>query len=139
MAAEGEFAMEKLFGVVRQRLCSGGRKGLSQQKTTAYTISSGDTGDTLSLLTRQLKIGGKGVSCDCGGHCASDGGISAARPNPAACVPVQSLLTERSSSCRDVRAIRTCFIGTLGYILLFGEPALDSSNRPLMFLQHINP
>ncbi len=67
------------------------------------------------------------------GTCASDGGISAAAPNPAGCVGIQRLLDRRVIRLPGCPCHPDWFLGTLGYILLFGEPALDSSGRPLLF------
>ena len=66
------------------------------------------------------------------GTCASDGGISAARPNPAECVGIQSLLNRKVIKLPGCPCHPDWFMGTLAYPCI-GEPELDPRQRPLMF------
>lgn len=67
------------------------------------------------------------------GACATHGGVSAARPNPTDCVGVQAVLNRKVIKLPGCPCHPDWFTGTLAYLLLYGEPPLDSMDRPLMF------
>jgi hydrogenase small subunit len=133
MAAEGELAMEKLFGVVESDYILAVEGAVSTKNNGLYNIIGRWRGQPVTALDAIKKLGERAAYVLAVGTCASSGGISAARPNPAACVPVQSLLHRKVIKLPGCPCHPDWFLGTLGYILMFGEPALDSSNRPLMF------
>lgn len=133
MAAEGELAMEKLFGVLGSDFILAVEGAVSTKDNGLYNIIGRWRGQPVTALDAIKTLGEKAAYVIAVGTCASSGGISAARPNPANCVPVQSLLNRKIIRLPGCPCHPDWFLGTLGYILLFGEPALDSSNRPLMF------
>jgi hydrogenase small subunit len=133
MAAEGELAMEKLFGVLDSNYILAVEGAVSTKNNGLYNIIGRFRGQPVTALDAVKKLGKKAAHVITVGTCASSGGISAARPNPAVCVPVQSLLNRMVIRLPGCPCHPDWFLGTLAYILLFGEPALYSSNRPLMF------
>jgi hydrogenase small subunit len=133
MAAEGEAAMEKLFGVIGRDYILAVEGAVATKNNGSYNVIGRWRGRPVTALDAVKKLGEKAAYVIAVGTCASSGGISAARPNPAACVPVQTLLSKKVIRLPGCPCHPDWFLGTLGYILLFGEPALDSGNRPLMF------
>ncbi len=133
MAAEGRLAMEMLFGVLDSNYILAVEGSVSTKNNGLYNIIGRFRGKPVTSLDAVKKLGEKAAYVITVGTCASSGGISAARPNPAVCVPVQSLLNRMVIRLPGCPCHPDWFLGTLAYILLFGEPALDSSNRPLMF------
>ncbi|MGI6487612.1 MAG: hydrogenase small subunit [Syntrophothermaceae bacterium] len=67
------------------------------------------------------------------GTCAAFGGPSAARPNPSRSVGVGDFLGRKVVNASGCPAHPDWIIGTLGHLLLFGEPELEEFNRPLLF------
>ena len=133
MTAEGEFAMEKLFGVIGTDFILAVEGAVSTKNNGLYNVIGRWRGQPVTAYEAILKLGPEATHVIAVGTCASDGGISAARPNPSACVGIQSLLNRKVIKLPGCPCHPDWFLGTLGYILLFGEPELDSRNRPLMF------
>jgi hydrogenase small subunit len=133
MAAEGEFAMEKLFGVMDDDYILAVEGAVSTKNNGLYHVIGRWRGQPVTAYDAIKRFGEKASHVIAVGTCASDGGISAARPNPAACVGIQSLLSRKVIKLPGCPCHPDWFLGTLGYILLCGEPALDSRSRPLMF------
>lgn len=133
MAAEGNFAMEKLFSMNGSDFILAVEGAVSTKNNGLYNVIGRWRGQHVTAYDAVKKLGDKASYVIAVGTCASDGGISAARPNPAECVAIQSLLNRKVIKLPGCPCHPDWFLGTLGYILLFGEPALDSRNRPLMF------
>ena len=133
MAAEGEFAMEKLFGSIGHDYILAVEGAVSTKNNGLYNVIGRWRGQPVTALEAIKKLGEKASYVLAVGTCASSGGPSAARPNPAACVDIQSLLSRKVIMLPGCPCHPDWFLGTLGYILLSGEPALDGRNRPLMF------
>lgn len=133
MAAEGEFAMDKLFGVIGNEFILAVEGAVSTKNNGLYNVIGRWKGQPVTAYEAILKLGEKASYVIAVGTCASDGGISAARPNPAACVGIQDVLNQKVIKLPGCPCHPDWFLGTLGYILLFGEPALDFMSRPLMF------
>lgn len=133
MAAEGESAMQNLFGVLGGDFVLAVEGAVSTKDNGLYNIIGRWRGQSVTALDAVKLLGERAAYVIAVGTCASSGGISAARPNPAACVPVQSLLNRKVIRLPGCPCHPDWFLGTLAYILLFGEPALDTTGRPLMF------
>ncbi len=68
------------------------------------------------------------------GTCATHGGPAAAHPNPSRSTGVQKILPRRKViNVTGCPAYSEWTMGTLLHLALYGEPELDSFNRPLMF------
>jgi hydrogenase small subunit len=133
MAAEGEQAMEKLFEAPAGDFVLAVEGAVSTKNNGLYNIIGRWRGQPVTALDAIKKLGEKAAYVIAVGTCASSGGMSAAQPNPADCVPVHSLLNKQVIRLPGCPCHPDWFLGTLAYILLFGEPALDSTGRPLMF------
>ncbi len=133
MAAEGELAMDKLFGAIGSDFILAAEGAVSTKSDGLFNIIGRWRGRPVTALDAVKKLGEKAAHVIAVGTCASSGGISAARPNPSGCAPVQSLLNRKVIKLPGCPCHPDWFLGTLAYTLLFGEPALDGAGRPLMF------
>jgi hydrogenase small subunit len=133
MAAEGEFAMEKLFGMLGKDYILAVEGAVSTRDNGLYTVIGRWKGEPVTAYRAIRELGEHAAFVIAVGMCASDGGPSAARPNPAQCVGIQNVLNRKVIKLPGCPCHPDWFMGTLAYIELFGEPALDSNARPLMF------
>ncbi|MEI6100440.1 MAG: hydrogenase small subunit [Eubacteriales bacterium] len=133
MAAQGEFAMEKLFNITPGSFVLVVEGAVSTAENGRYNIIGrlGEEAVTGSMAVREL--GERASHVIAMGACASHGGVSAARPNLGACVGVQSVLARRVINLPGCPCHPDWVLGTLGHILLYGEPELDGRGRPLLF------
>ncbi len=67
------------------------------------------------------------------GTCASFGGASSAAPNLTGSVGVSQVLQRQVINVSGCPVNPDWFVGTLAYLLMFGEPELDDLNRPKLF------
>ena len=133
MAAEGEAAMEKLFGIIGGDYILAVEGAVSMKDNGLYNIIGKRRGRSVTAYEAIKKFGEQAAYVIAVGTCASDGGISAARPNPAECVGIQSLLNRKVIKLPGCPCHPDWFMGTLAYLMLIGEPELDPRQRPLMF------
>lgn len=70
------------------------------------------------------------------GTCASFGGVSSATPNVTGSVGVSKVLKRRVINVSGCPVNPDWFVGTLAYLLMYGEPVLDELNRPKLFYGH---
>lgn len=133
MVSEGEAAMEKLFSVIGDDYILAVEGAVSTKNNGMYNIIGSYEGRPITAYDAIKIFGEKAAYVIAVGTCASDGGISAARPNPAECVGVQNLLDRKVIKLPGCPCHPDWFMGTLAYIMLFGEPKLDNMQRPLMF------
>jgi hydrogenase small subunit len=133
MAAEGEAAMEKLFSVLGDDYILAVEGAVSTKENGLYNIIGRWNGQPITALRAIKELGEKASHVIAVGTCASDGGISAAAPNPADCVGIQKILNRKVIKLPGCPCHPDWFMGTLAHIMLFGEPELDERNRPKMF------
>ncbi len=133
MAAEGDSAMEKLFGVTGSDYILAVEGAVSIKDKGLYNIIGRWNGQPITAYEAIKRFGEQASYVIAVGTCASDGGISAARPNPAECVGIQGLLGKKVIKLPGCPCHPDWFMGVLAYLMLFGEPELDSRQRPLMF------
>ncbi len=133
MAAEGELAMEKVFGVLGKDYILAVEGAVATKDGGLYNVIGRFKGEPITAYRAIRELGEGAAYVIAVGTCASDGGISAARPNPAKCVGIQDLLNRKVIKLPGCPCHPDWFMGTLAYILLFGEPAMDERARPLMF------
>ncbi len=133
MAAEGEVAMERLFGAIGGDYILAAEGAAATKDNGLYNIIGRWRGRPVTAYEAIQKFGEQAACVIAVGTCASDGGVSAARPNPAECVGIQSLLDRKVIKLPGCPCHPDWFLGTLAYFLLFGEPELDERQRPLMF------
>lgn len=133
MASQGEEAMEKLFSALNDDYILAVEGAVATKDDGFYTIIGKYKGENITAYKAIKELGEKASYVISVGMCASDGGVSAARPNPGECVGIQSLLNRKVIKLTGCPCNPDWFMGTLAYLLLYGEPQLDSYNRPLMF------
>ena len=133
MVSEGEAAMEKLFSSIDDDYILVVEGAVSTKDNGLYNVIGRWRGHPVTAYEAIRKFGEKAAYVIAMGTCASDGGISGARPNPAQCVGIQNLLDKKVIKLPGCPCNPDWFMGTLAYIMLFGEPELDNRQRPVMF------
>jgi len=133
MVSEGEAAMERLFDITDDDYILAVEGAVSTKDNGLYNIIGSWKNQPVTAYDAIKILGEKAAYVIAVGTCASDGGISAARPNPAECVGVAELLNRKVIKLPGCPCHPDWFMGTLAYIMLFGEPELDSLQRPIMF------
>lgn len=133
IAAQGRNAMEQLLGVIGTDYILAVEGAVSLKENGAYNIVGSLNSRELTGLDVVKQLGKSAAHVIAVGACASFGGVSAARPNPTECVGVESVLDRKVINLTGCPCHPDWFMGTLGYLLLYGEPPLDGRNRPLMF------
>ena len=131
--AEGEEAMDRLFGVLGQDFILAAEGAVSTRDNGLYQILGRSHGKPVTGLDAARRLGERAAHVIAVGACASHGGVSAARPNPASCVGIQQVLSRRVIKLPGCPCHPDWFLGTLAHLLLYGEPELDSRDRPLLF------
>ena len=133
MAAEGEIAMQQLVNAVDKDFILAVEGAVATKNNGLYNVIGRFKGEPLTALAAVKMLGEKAAHVIAIGACATHGGVSAARPNPAECVSVQSVLSRKVIKLPGCPCHPDWFLGTLAHILLYGEPELDSRDRPLLF------
>lgn len=133
MAAEGERAMEQLMGILDKDFILAVEGAVATKNNGLYNVIGRWKGQPVTAK-QAIELLGKKAACVIAlGACATHGGVSAARPNPAECVSVQSLLNRKVIKLPGCPCHPDWFLGTLAHILLYGEPELDKRDRPVLF------
>ena len=130
---QGQKAMEQLFSVIGSDFILAVEGAVSTKDNGIYNIIGKYQGQPVTAYEAIKRLGEAASHVIAVGACASDGGVSAARPNPAECVSVQSVLQRKVIKLPGCPCNPDWFLGTLAHILLFGEPELDASGRPILF------
>ena len=130
---QGQKAMEQLFSVIGSDFILAVEGAVSTKNNGIYNIIGRYQGQPVTAYEAIKRLGEAASHVIAVGACASDGGVSAARPNPAECVSVQSVLQRKVIKLPGCPCNPDWFLGTLAHILLFGEPELDATGRPTLF------
>ncbi len=133
MAAEGEKAVQHLFDVLNTEFILAVEGAVATKNNGLYNIIGRYREAPLTALEAVQMLGEKAAHVIAIGACATHGGVSAARPNPAECVGVQKVLRRKVIKLPGCPCHPDWFMGTLAHILLYGEPELDNKDRPLLF------
>ncbi len=131
-AKEGEQAMETLFGALNEEFILIIEGAVTMLDEGRYTIIGNYQGRDITALEAARTFGERATHVLAMGTCASDGGISAASPNPTACIGVQDVLQRPVIRLPGCPCNPAWLLTTLAHILLFGPPELDAFNRPTM-------
>ncbi len=133
IAAEGDSAMEQLMSISGSDFILAVEGAVATANGGLYNVIGRWKGTEVTAEAAIKVLGEKAAHVIAVGACASHGGVSAAKPNPAQCVSVQSLLKRKVVKLPGCPCHPDWFLGTLAHILLYGEPELDSYDRPLLF------
>lgn len=134
MAAQDDRAIELLHNTAAGRknrfiLVVEGAIALNER----YTVVHRRAGKDYSALEMVRFLGRSAQHVMAVGTCASFGGPSAAHPNPSRSVGLEEAINRKVIKASGYPAHPDWIIGTLGYILMFGEPELDEHGRPRIF------
>lgn len=136
MGDEGEAAYEQFLDTLNSDFILLVDGAISTKDNGVYTIVANYKGQYITSYDAVRMAGEKAKYVVAVGTCASYGGISAAKPNPAGCKSVSDVLN------RQVIKLPTCpchpdwLIGTVAHLTVYGMPELDSDGRPLIFYNH---
>lgn len=130
---QGQKAMEQLFSVLDSDFILAVEGAVTIKDDGIYNIIGRYQGQSVTAYEAIKRLGEAASHVIAVGTCASDGGVSAARPNPGQCVSVQSVLARKVIKLPGCPCNPDWFLGTLAHILLFGQPELDATDRPTMF------
>ncbi|MFC7442968.1 hydrogenase small subunit [Laceyella putida] len=135
MVAEGEAAISRLVTLIEQKedFILAVEGAVSLKNNGLYHVIGRWKGEPLTGLEAAKMLGEKASHVIAVGACAVDGGPSAARPNPAQCVGLQSVLNRKVIKLPGCPCHPDWFLGTLAHLLMYGEPKLDQQDRPLLF------
>lgn len=133
MVSEGENAVQKLMSLVNNDFILVVEGAIATANKGFYNIIGRWEGKPLTALEAIKFLGEKASYVIAVGACASHGGVSAAKPNPSQSVSVQSILDRKVIKLPGCPCHPDWIMGTLAHIILYGEPELDSKDRPLIF------
>lgn len=133
IASEGTDAIQQLLGMVGRDFILAVEGAVSTKDNGFYSVIGRSSEGTVTGLWAVKQLGEAAAHVIAVGACASHGGVSAARPNPAGCTGVQSVLERKVIKLPGCPCHPDWFMGTLAYIILYGEPPLDENGCPLMF------
>lgn len=133
IAAEGNAAMDQLFDMIGKDYILAVEGAVALRDDGRYHIIGRRAGTEITGLEAVRTLGENAAHVIAVGACASHGGVSAASPNPAECVGVQAVIERKVINLTGCPCNPDWFMGTVAYLLLYGEPPLDDRNRPLMF------
>lgn len=133
IASEGNEAMDQLFGIIGSNYILAAEGAVSLKDNGSYQTIGRRNGREITGLEAVKRLGERASHVIAVGACASHGGVSAARPNPTQCVGIQDVLGRKVIKLTGCPCHPDWFMGTLAYLILYGEPPLDNRDRPLMF------
>lgn len=134
MAAEGEQAIEKLMNALEDEYILAVEGAVALKNNGLYNVIGSWKGEPLTGLQAAKMLGEKAKHIFAVGACATHGGVSAAKPNLSESVGLQTVLPDRKMIKLPGCPVHPdWFLGTLAYLLLYGEPETDNLGRPLMF------
>ena len=111
-ASEGQSAMEQLFSVLGSDYILAVEGAVATKNNGFYNIIGRLNGKPITALEALKTLGEKAAHVIAIGACATHGGFSAARPNPAECVSVQSVLNRKAIKLPGCPCHPDWFMGT---------------------------
>lgn len=133
MVQEGEQAIAQLMHLKDKDFILAVEGAAATKNNGLYNIIGRWQDKPLTALDAVKMLGEKASHVIAVGACATHGGPTAAKPNPSGSVSVQSVLKRKVIQLPGCPCHPDWFLGTLAHILLYGEPKLDSLNRPILF------
>lgn len=137
MVAEGEKAMEQLMKVKDEDFILAVEGAVALKNNGMYHVIGRWQGKPVTALDAAKILGEKAAHVIAVGACATHGGPSAAKPNPAECVGLQRVIERKAIKLPSCPCHPDWFLGTLAHLLMYGEPALDDRDRPLLFYSNL--
>lgn len=118
--------MEQLFGIQDSDFILAVEGAVATKNNGLYNVIGRYNGRWITAYEVVKTLGERATHVIAVGACATHGGVSAARPNPAECVSVQSVLDRKVIKLTGCPCHPDWFMGTLAHILLYGELELDN-------------
>lgn len=133
MSAEGDFAYEQFLDTLNSEFILLVDGAISTKGGGFYNIIAHYKGKPVTALEAAQLAGSKAKYVIGVGTCASYGGISAAKPNPAACKSIKEILNREVINLPGCPCHPDWVIGTIAHLISYGRPALDDQGRPAIF------
>ncbi|MGC6176202.1 hydrogenase small subunit [Lacrimispora sp. 38-1] len=133
IASEGAEAMDQLFDMIGNEYILAVEGAVSRKDNGLYHIIGRHEGKEVTGLEAAIRLGEHASHIIAVGDCASYGGVSAARPNPADCTGISDVVDRKVIKLTGCPCHPDWLMGTVAYLILYGEPPLDDMDRPLMF------
>ncbi|WP_330590737.1 hydrogenase small subunit [Lacrimispora defluvii] len=133
IASEGDQAMDQLFDIIGDEYILAVEGAVSRRDNGLYHIIGRHEGREISGLEAAMRLGERAAHVIAVGDCASYGGVSAARPNPSDCTGISDVVNRKVIKLTGCPCHPDWLMGTVAYLILYGEPPLDEVDRPLMF------
>lgn len=133
MSAEGDFAYAQFLETLNTEFILLIDGAVSTKDNGFYNIIANYNGRPVTALEAVKLAGDKAKYVISVGTCASYGGVSSARPNPAACKSVKEILNREIINLPGCPCHPDWVIGTIAHLISFGKPLLDTYGRPVNF------
>ncbi len=133
MATEGESAFDQFLATLETDFILVVEGAVAQRDQGYYNVLARHNDRLITALEAVHMAGMKAKHVVAVGTCASHGGISAARPNPAQCGSVGEVLNRPVINVPGCPSHPDWAIGTIAHLVALGVPELDTLNRPLIF------
>lgn len=135
MSSEGDFAYEQFLNTLNSEFILLVDGAVSTQAGGYYNIIANYNGRPITGLEAVTLAGSKAKYVIAVGTCASYGGVSSAKPNPAACKSVKEILNREIINLPGCPCHPDWVIGTIAHLVSLGKPSLDAEGRPRMFYE----
>ncbi|MFD3156446.1 hydrogenase small subunit [Haloimpatiens sp. FM7330] len=133
MADQGQQAFDQFLKTLNSDFILAVDGAVSTKDNGKYNIIASYNDKPITALQAVKMAGEKAKYILSVGTCASFGGISAARPNPAQCKSVKEVLDKNVINLPGCPSNPRWIIGTVAHLLMYGIPKLDNQNRPILF------
>lgn len=133
MTSEGEFAFETFLDTLNTEFILLLDGAVSTKENGAYNIVANYNGKSITALEAVKMAGEKAKYVLAVGTCASNGGISAAKPNPSLSKSAADVLSREVIKLPGCPCHPDWVVGTIAHLAAFGMPKLDSEGRPILF------
>lgn len=135
MASEGEAAIKHLIDLLEsgEEFILVVEGAVATKNNGLYHIIGRWNGKPITALQAARMLGDKAKYVLAVGACATHGGVSAAGSNPSLSVGLQAVLDRKVIKLPGCPVHPDWILGTLAHLLMYGEPELDSLDRPLLF------
>jgi hydrogenase small subunit len=133
MSAQGDSAYDVFLDTLSTEFILLIDGAVSTKDNGLYNVIANYKGRPITALEAVKLAGNSAKYVIAVGTCASYGGISAAKPNPALCKSVKDILNRNVIRVPGCPSHPDWVIGTLAHLVSLGMPDLDDEGRPLLF------
>jgi hydrogenase small subunit len=135
MIPQGEQALDKLMALLQSddEFILAVEGAVSLKNNGMVQCIGSYEGKPITGLQAAQSLGAKAAHVIAVGACAVDGGPSAAKPNPSQSVGLSTVLDRPIIKLPGCPCHPDWFLGTLSHLIVYGKPALDKRDRPLLF------